>query len=377
MPRWACRSVPPVRPRRSLVFSLRPQTTNIGNDLIAVGADAMIRDVWPTATDIVSIPSSATVSGAKGTGLSAATLYEARMLADALFVGCGNVFENGALSVDRGALAALDVPLALFAVSRGRIRGRDGALSARTDGVPAEQIRSLCSAAGLVLVRDGATAEHLADLGVEGAIVGGCPSLFLDRHTVLPAADADLAGTALVSIRHPRLMSVSYEQQARVPGDLRALVSALRDRYDRVELLCHDYQDLAFAAGFPDVGARYTEDPQQFMSWLRGCAVSVGYRLHAFLTCIAVDIPAVHVSYDERGESMVELLGVERYDVRMHETGDIAAEVGSRLDAECLSPSPRAASASVLDELHVRMVDGLTRFGQQALTEGARRMSVR
>ena len=85
-------------------------------------------------------------------------------------------------------------------------------------------------------------------------MVAGCPSLFLDRFRRRPAApDPDLAGTALLSVRHPRLMSIPYAEQARVQRDVGRLVDVLAADFDRVALLCHDYQDLAFAGGFQGV----------------------------------------------------------------------------------------------------------------------------
>ena len=318
---------------RSLVFCVRPDTTNIGNDLIAMATGGLLSAVWHEPLDLVALPSAGAVRGAKSTGLDARNVYEANRLADAVIVGGGNLFENGALDVDPTAMAALQPPLGLIGVSSGRVRGRNGRLAARTDGVAPDRVAAVCAAADPVLVRDDATAGLLADLGVQRVAVAGCPALFLDRLVAdLPPPDPALAGTALVSLRNPRLMSVPYPDQARTYDDVTRLVDALRSRYDDVALLCHDYQDLAFAAGFAGIEVRYTEDPRRFLGWLRGCALSVGYRLHALLAAVALGVPALHIAYDERGEAMVDTLGLASHNVALDATRDVPGEVVDRLE---------------------------------------------
>jgi hypothetical protein len=351
---------------RSLLFTFRPHTTNIGNDLIALATDGLVEAAWPGPVDIVALPSGGTGRGAKPAGLSAGNVYEANLLADAVLAGGGNVFENGALTVDPAALDALQVPLGLIAASSGRVRGRDGRLARRTDGMAPDRVAQLCARARPLLVRDDATAAHLADLGVEGVTVAGCPALFLDRFVAdLPAPDLDLAGTALLSLRHPRLMSVPYAEQGRVAGDVRALVAGLERDFDRVALLCHDYQDLAFAAAFPGVEVRYTEDPRRLLAWLRGCAVAVGYRLHGFIASVALGVPAVHISYDERGQSMIDTLDLGAYDVPMHETPDVAAALLDRLRSLDGRP-PRADAGHALDRMAPALLSGVAELATRA-----------
>lgn len=360
---------------RSLVFSVRPQTTNIGNDIIAMGTAGLLEVAWPGPVDVVALPSAGPVRGAKSAGLDARNAYEANQLADAVLVGGGNLLENGALHVDATALRALQVPLGMLAISSGRVRGREGRLVARTDWVADERVAAVCTYADPVLVREDATAELLAGFGVEAA-VAGCPSLFLDRFCrALPDPDPGLAGTALISVRHPRLMSVPYADQARVQRDVERLLARLGERYDRVALLCHDYQDLAFAAGFAGAEVRYTEDVRDFVAWLRGCAVSVGYRLHGFLACVALEVPAVHISYDERGEAMIATLGVGDHDVPLHTTADVAAGVLDRL-ATLDGRPPRVDAEAALARMEPALVGGVERLAARAAVARAARASL-
>ncbi len=353
---------------RSLVVAVRPATSNIGNDLIALGMDSLVRARWPLAADILTVPSSERHARGEPSGLTPSSVYQANQLADAVIVGGGNLFENGAITVLPTSLGALTPPLALLAVSAGRIHGRDGRLVARTDRAADDAVVALCARADCLLVRDAATESMLADLGV-AAEIGGCPSLFLDRYlTDLPEPAVEMAGTALVSVRHPSLMSVPYAAQGRVAADVAALVAGLRRRFDRVLLLCHDRQDLSFAAAIDGVDYCYTEDPRQAIAWLRGCSLSVGYRLHAFLTACGLGVPALHLSYDERGSSMTETIGATDLDVSMFAHPDPAAELVDRVDLASQASGGTQISET-LDVLHDRFVGGVDRLGQLALLE--------
>lgn len=350
---------------RSVLFNVRPATSNVGNDVIALATEGLIAAAWPGPVDVVSLPSAGAGRGGKAAGLTARNVYEANLLADAVLAGGGNVFENGALDVEPTALEALAPPLGLLAASHGRVRGRDGRLRARTDSMPRSRIVAVCHRAEPLLVRDDATAEFLAGLGLEHAAVGGCPSVLLDRYVALPAPDESLAGTALLSIRHPRLMSIPYLDQGRVHADVCGLHGRLVAEYGHAELLCHDFQDLAFAATVPGAVARYTEDPLELLRWIRSCAIQVGYRLHGFLAAVALGTEAVHVSYDERGESMIATLGLEAHDVSLLRSGDVPAAVLDRVRSLGGRP-PRLDAESARDRFDEVLVAGVRRLAARA-----------
>jgi hypothetical protein len=348
---------------RSLIFNVRPRTTNVGNELIALGLRRLLTNTWPERCDLVPLPSTGPATGL-GSGLTARSVYEAGHLADAVIVGGGNVFENGALDVDPVALNALQVPLALIGVSCGGVFSRDGRLVDRTDRLSPNLMADVCAAASPILVRDDATAKALVELGIEGVAVAACPVLAIDTTLDLAPPVSELAGTALVSIRHPRLMSVSYAQQSRVHADVERIVAGLARRYERVGLLCHDVQDLSFAAALDGVRSYYSDDPRVVAGWLRDCAVSVGYRLHAFLTAVAVGSTAIHVSYDERGASMIGTLGADVCDVPMIQMTDLAGTVLERVDLLRGRPTRELLGARIR-ELTDTLTAGIDQLAQR------------
>ena len=101
-----------------------------------------------------------------------------------------------------------------------------------------------------------ATLEHLRLLGLMDAVIGGCPTLLLSQlqMPVLQRDEGPSVG-AVLSIRHPQLMSVPLREQARMHGTVVALVQALEaDGFGPVRILCHDTRDLAFASSLDQIG---------------------------------------------------------------------------------------------------------------------------
>ena len=308
----------------SLLFCIRPATRNIGNDIINRATSELIYQVFGGATGIVNIPA---IKGPQFGGFTVRQVYDVNRFADGVALGGGNLFENGEVTVEPHALAALRVPLMLIGLSHGRIYGRDGKLLERTDGMPPDTIRQLAAMASHILVRDAATQERLQRLTDHKITLAGCPTLFMDANPVGFAND----GSVLVSIRHPNRMSVPPTLQWRVAEDLRRLLAALRGEFgDKVVLVCHDYADIEFASAFPEVPLVYFDDVDHYIDSLRRCFLNVAYRLHAFLPCLAFGTPTIHLSYDERGKSMLSTTGMAEWDIDLMQGFDVVQEVLAR-----------------------------------------------
>jgi polysaccharide pyruvyl transferase WcaK-like protein len=194
-------------------------------------------------------------------------------------------------------------------------------------------VAALDRRADFALFRDQATGDYLRQIGCRHTQVGGCPTLFLDRMQErlpwIPEADR---GSALVSVRNPSLMSIPPARQSRVYGEVTGIIELLRAAgYQDVRLLCHDHRDLAFAASFPDVEYVYTGDVYSYLAMLRHSAVSVTYRLHAFVPCISFGRPTIKISYDERATSLVETIGLGAWNIDMVAGRDVVREVADRL----------------------------------------------
>ncbi len=228
---------------------------------------------------------------------------------------------------------------------------------------------TLCRICEPALVRDAATAAQLSHHGFTQSKIVGCPSLFLNSaHLSLSARDSELGDTVLISIRHPDLMSIPPSQRVRLVLDIRRIVDQFRTRNIPVRLLCHDFKDLDFAQWYPDVPAMYSEDPYRFLAWLRDCNLNVTFRLHAFLSCMALGVPSIPVTYDERSISSIETIGLKDWAIDYIHSKDLLAEIQERYENISRLEKMRKAARPVWDDLHKTLTHGIEQFALKVET---------
>jgi polysaccharide pyruvyl transferase WcaK-like protein len=143
--------------------------------------------------------------------------------------------------------------------------------------------------------------------------------------------DADKTD-ALISIRTPTLMSIPVDYQYRLRDQLVEIIELLKRKgYKNVKFLCHDHRDIPFAASFKDVDYLYTEDVYTYLTWLRNTRLNLTFRLHSFIPCLAYDVPAIKISYDQRALSMLETLGMADWNIDLLKH-DVLKEIENRLN---------------------------------------------
>jgi hypothetical protein len=158
-------------------------------------------------------------------------------------------------------------------------------------------------------------------------------------------------------------MNVPPQAQWRVAEDVRALLAALRSEFGgEVTLACHDYTDIEFASGFPEARMIYFDDVERYIAALRRCRLSVSYRLHSFLPCLAFGTPTIHLSYDERGTAMVRTAGMGGWDVDILRERDTVAAVMARARDLAAFHKARVDAGRAIDALRTRTVGGIEAF---------------
>lgn len=331
---------------------VRPTTRNIGNDLIGYATAQLLYEVFGSTTNVISIPA---LTGPQFGGMVARQVYDMNRLADAVVVGGGNLFENGQLSYDAQAVRALRRPLMLMGLSHGRIGARDGQLEERTDALNPAAIRHLVEKSAVAMVRDVASQDILRELGATVG-VGGCPTLFL-----APAPRRETARSGVfISVRHPMRMSVPPQLQWRIADDVRRMIAALGSEYGQpVQLVCHDYIDLEFAAGFAGAVPAYFDDVERYLGALRNCAMHVSYRLHGFLPCLAMGSHSINLSYDERGSAMLSTIGMAEWDIDLLREPDCVGAVMDRVRAGARYQALREAAMPGIAALRGVTLEGL------------------
>ncbi len=342
------------------LFCVRPRGFNIGNDTIFLALRHLLREAFDGRLNIVQVPATGAPAGELD-GMGARTVHEMNLYGHGVVVGGGNIYENGQLDVDTNALRALRPPLMLFSLSHGRIYDNRHRLVRRSDSMPDDVIAALNARAALSVVRDEATLAHLRALHLDRPVLGGCPTLLI-REFAQPVEVPPPDGS-LLSLRHPRLMSIPLRDQARLRGVIVDLIAAMTaGGFGPVRLLCHDARDVAFASSFTDVEYILSDDVYSHLSLLRSARLVVTFRLHAFLPCLSFGTPAINISYDERSRSLVKTIGMESWDIDLIRSKDVVGEVRERWTKLDRLTELRAAAQPQWDQLTNTMREQLATF---------------
>ncbi len=315
------------------LFCIRPKGFNIGNDAIYIGLQYFIYKAFGEVVNLIWLPATSRYETSVKAGLTPRTVYEINEYGHGVIVGGGNLYENGELEVNLNALKSLDVPMMLYSLSRGRIYNRQRQLVDRTDVMSDSIIKALDAKANYSLVRDEATYGYLKEIGCAKTVVGGCPTVYLnrmaDRFPKFPGNNEGI----LISIRNPSLMSIPLVEQSKMYGFIINLVSFLRKQYpeDKVRILCHDHRDIQFAASIPGVEYLYPGDIYTYLALLQKCKLNVSFRLHAVLPCLSFGTPVISLVYDERGINVLDTLGMGNWSIDIIKTENIMKEIKNRI----------------------------------------------
>lgn len=313
------------------LYSIRPKGFNIGNDVIFLGINHFIRNSFKENFNIITLPATSKYESHKKAGLSAQTIYEINRFGHGLIIGGGNLYENGELEVNPTALKALERPMMIFSVSRGKVYNEKLELADRTDVMTDFNISLLNNRAEISMSRDKATKAHIDALGCKN-IVGGCPTLFINEmpQHLVPISKHDQTD-AIISIRTPTLMSIPVSYQYELREKICQMIELLRNKgYKNIKTLCHDHRDIPFAASFKEIEYLYTEDVFTYLTYLKNTRLNLTFRLHSFLPCLAYDIPTIKISYDQRAISMLDTIGMDDWNINLVKD-NVLSEVEHRI----------------------------------------------
>lgn len=313
------------------LFNIRPKGFNIGNDIIHLAVKHLIKNTFDYNVNVISLPAISKYETQRKAGLNSQTIHEINQYGSGVIIGGGNLYENGELEINPTALKALEVPLMIFSVSRGKIYNRDLNLVDRTDVMTDESIRIINKKADITVSRDIATQKYLESLDIN-SLLGGCPTLFLNEipQHLMPISDVGKTD-ALISIRTPTLMNIPLNYQYMVREQIIEIISYLKENgYKNVKLFCHDHRDIPFATLLKDVEYLYSDDVYAFISYLRSTRLNITFRVHSFLPALSYDIPAIKISYDERAFSLLETVGMDEWDINLVKQ-DMVEEVKKRV----------------------------------------------
>ena len=350
------------------LYCLRPKAFNVGNDVIFAGLRHFVQEAFQCVVNLVTLPATSRYESVAKAGLTPRTIHEINQYGHGVIVGGGNLYENGELEVNLDALEQLQVPMMLFSLSKGRVYSRNRQMVPRTDAMPARNILGLNRRAMVSLARDLATQKQLQDIGVTNSVVGGCPTIFLDRMvSTLPALSSTDQEGVFISIRTPDLMNIPLTNKVRVYRQVEEIIEYLRGQgHQKVRLLCHDHRDIPFAASFQDIDYVYTDDCGVFLALLKAATLVVTYRLHAVLPCLAFGTPTVAISYDERALSLIDTVGFGDWNIDLVQSPDLVQDVINRHQRLNEIGEIRVRVKPIWDRLYATMQAGFRDFAAAA-----------
>jgi len=282
--------------------------------------------------NLIVLPATARYEAQVQAGLSPKMVYEINQHGHGVIIGGGNLYENNELDINIDALNKLEVPLMLFSLSRGRIYNRWGEMVDRTDTMPDRTLIALNNKTKHAYARDQATLNYLHGIGCTHVKLSACPSIFIDgmlEH--LPVLPETYRNRVLISIRNPSLMSIPPINQVKVHRDIEEMVLFLRSEgYEEIFLVCHDQRDITYASTFTDLKYIFTNDLTTYLAMLKICKLHITYRLHSFLPCLAWNVPAIKISYDERALSLIETVGFGEWNINMLSEIDLVEAIKDR-----------------------------------------------
>ena len=314
------------------LFCIRPKGFNVGNDAIYMGMQYYLYEAFGEVVNIITLPATTRYESSAIAGLTSKTIYSINQYGHGIIVGGGNLYENGEIDIKLDSLKALEVPLMLFSLSRGRIYNRYEKLVDRTDALPDRVIKALNDKSSYSLARDRATYKYLKKIGCNKCQIGGCPTIFLERTSErLPKLPEQEKGGVLISIRNPEQMNIPLHRKAQIYNDILSIIDFLHHQgHEKIRLLCHDHRDISFAASFKEIEYIYTGDVYSYLALLRSCDLNISYRLHSALPCLSYCKPVINISYDERATSLIDSIGLDDWNIKMFDTENIIEEVIDR-----------------------------------------------
>jgi hypothetical protein len=247
--------------------------------------------------------------------------------ADAVIIGGSDQYKNWSLRLRKEEMKKLVPPLYLIGL---------GISSDREDGSIAmekkryyEDIRVANEISRASSVRDDVTLSFLESCGYEGAVVTGCPALYLYDEPFL----LDPGGVAAVTFPFPLVRSKRSREYE-------LLVKVLRHTLEKVAglgfdpvIVCHDDRDVPAAQElFPEERLFFSNDVDLFLDFYEKASIIVGSRLHASILAAGMGVPFVNINLDIRGRAFTDTFGLEDWNVNLDDP-DLIEKLMERIDA--------------------------------------------
>ncbi|MGB9153378.1 MAG: polysaccharide pyruvyl transferase family protein [Alphaproteobacteria bacterium] len=213
-------------------------------------------------------------------------------------------------------------------------------------------VRAIHRKCGLSSVRDRASLRFLNSIGIENAVLTGCPVLF---HG-LGVPDFSVSGEGYTLTPRARLLHIDQKWQSRQMETLVSLAATYRPKlvlqspYDKPVA-----EPIAAALGLEML---WDEDWQAepYVQAAKTQRMNFGFRLHFGMLSLAYGKPAYIVAHDSRVSEFCDLLALPRIDITQYSDSDLMRLINNRsFDADKF--------LGIWGELSGKMVSFMTSIG--------------
>lgn len=295
--------------RRTLVIHhYCPHTFNVGDHFVIHSLRQHIRKHIPNA---VFMPRS--ISQNRGWGapfrLRGENIGFSNKYADAVIVGGSDNYRNWALRIDGEEIKKLQPPLFLLGLGVSSNNLNEKPLIGQDKYF--QDIKNTNEKALISTVRDQLSLDFLRSLGIEKAVMTGCPSLFLsETNRFIHNPKGDLILTFPFPV-NKQVMPERFEI-------LLKLIGIILKRYgkEKVVIACHDDRDLpAVQEFFPNARIFYSNYTEDYYPIYQNALMVLGSRLHGNLMAASQGTPFLNIDIDIRGQGFTKTFGLERWNL--------------------------------------------------------------
>ena len=301
-----------------------PHTFNAGDHFVILSIREHLRKVLRNA---VFIPKSIAVNRGWGAPfrLRGENIAFSNRYADTVIVGGSDNYRNWSLRIDGREIQKLRPPLFFVGL---------GVSSNDLDEAPLienkkylEDIRKTHEKTRISTVRDEATLAFLEQLGVTGAILTGCPALYL----------GDASG---IHVRQPGKIILTFPfpvNRSRLSERFQLLEKTMQELIrhygsEQIIISCHDDRDVPAASElFPDQRIFFSNYARDYLELYQQAAFVAGSRLHASILAAGLGIPFLNINVDIRGQSFSHTFGLKSWNLDYTESG-LTGRIIQRID---------------------------------------------
>jgi|GEM_PF-975561 hypothetical protein len=308
-----CRSRQRFDRKTFVIHHYCPHTYNAGDHFVIRSIRQHLLRYLPEA---VFVPKASAYNRGWGmpVRLTGKNLEYSNQYADAVIVGGSDQYNNWSLRIKKAEIGRLVPPLYLIGM---------GVSSRSLDDPPSiekssylEDIRATHEHARLVAVRDKITREFLENLGYHGAVVTGCPAMFLYNEPFAAGGEGILA----LPFPFPVVRKNRPAVYKRLLEVLSFGISQAKKRGLEPVVVCHDDRDVPEAQQhFPGERIFFSNYVDEVIDFYRQVTFVIGSRLHATLLCAGMGKPFVNINLDVRGTGFSHTFGMQEWNINVDE----------------------------------------------------------